>query len=82
VDDLNVPWFGDLIPDSSTALVILLTKGRTTTNSEELLFEAIYEGLVRDHYWGLSAYLLHLVDRGVGYNRWLYGQPMLLSRDQ
>jgi hypothetical protein len=82
VDDLNVPWFGDLILDSSTALVILLTKGRTTTNSEELLFETIYEGLVHDHYWGLFAYPLHSVDREVGHNQWLYGQPRLLSRDQ
>jgi hypothetical protein len=62
VDDLNAPWFGDLIPDSSTALVILLIKGRTATNPEELLFEAIYEGIVRDHYWRLSAYPLHPVD--------------------
>jgi hypothetical protein len=68
VDDLNTPWFGDLIPDSLTTLVILLTKERTTTNPEELLFEAIYEGLVRDHYWGLSAHPLHPVDRGVGHN--------------
>jgi hypothetical protein len=45
-----VPWFGDSIPDSSTALVILLTKGRIATNLKKLFFEAIYEGIIYDHY--------------------------------
>jgi hypothetical protein len=41
VDDSNLPWFGDLVPDSSAALVTLLIKERIAANIEELFFEAI-----------------------------------------
>jgi hypothetical protein len=82
MENPDEPWFGDLQLDSSTTLVVLLQKGRTQDNPKELLFEAIYEGLTSDWYWGLYTYPIHLIDHGVGHNRWLYGQPRLLPRDQ
>jgi hypothetical protein len=44
----------------------------------ELTFQAIYEGLSRDRFWGLSTYPRHPVDQGVGHTHWLFGQLMLL----
>jgi hypothetical protein len=76
--DLLAPWHGDLLHDTSTSLVILLQRGQIEDGSLELIFQAIYEGLSRDQFWGLSAYPRHPVDQGVGHARWLFGQSVLL----
>jgi hypothetical protein len=76
--DLLAPWHGDLVHDTSTSLVILLQRGQIEDDGLELTFQAIYEGLSHDQFWGLSAYPRHPVDHGVGHTRWLFGQPVLL----
>jgi hypothetical protein len=76
--DLLAPWYGDLLHNTSTSLVILLQRGQIEDGGPELTFQAIYEGLSRDQFWGLSPYPRHPVDQGVGHTRWLFGQPELL----
>jgi hypothetical protein len=78
VENLLTPWYGDLLHDTSTSLVIVLQKGQMEDGGPELTFQVIYEGLSRDQSWGMDAYPRHPIDRGVGHIRWLHGQLVIL----
>ena len=82
VENLTLPWFGDLIHGQSHVLHQILWRGRIADDGPVYLFELTFEDDNFDGIWGPNAYACHLAHGGVGFHRWIYGQPWELPMDQ
>ena len=78
----TLPWFGDLIHGQSHVLHQILWRGRIADDGPIHLFEVTFEGDNFDGIWGPNAYACHPAHGGVGFHRWIYGQPWELPMDQ
>ena len=81
-ENLTLPWFGDLIHGQSHVLHQILWRGRIADDGPVHLFEVTFEGDNFDGIWGPNAYACHPAHGGVGFHRWIYGQPRELPMDQ
>ena len=60
----------------------ILWRGRIADDGPVYLFELTFEGNNFDGIWGPNVYVCHPIHGGVGFHRWIYGQPWELPMDQ
>ena len=78
----TLPWFGDLIHGQSHVLHQILWRGRIADDGPVHLFEVTFEGDNFDGICSPNACACHPTYGGVGFHRWIYGQPRELPMDQ
>ena len=81
VDNPTLPWLGDLIHEQSHVLHQILWRGRIADDGLVYLFES-FKGDNFNGILGPNVYACHSVHGGIGFHRWIYGQPRELSIDQ